>query len=190
MKQILILLSFLLAWNAQGQELIKTYNSTVTLDDAVTADTFYVLFGQPSVVPGRVSDGGVKSDTTAYIENPAMFNGFLGVTIKIDSLKADTVIDSVWQYYQAVDLDKYAFGTKFYLDFTNNDSTGSVDYIENAVPDNRTAGTTPTTVAGWADLDNILSSAAHGFMVVTGMTNVAVADSILVDSNISIGIPK
>ena len=188
MKSILFLLLFVLP--SLGQEINHTYSRTSTLDDASPSDTYYIYFEQIRILTGGLTGGGVKEDTTAELRNTIAFNGDYLVTVFIDSLKANTVLDSIWGYVRPIDQDKVPFGDSLYFDFTNNDTTlTGFDYLENQVPFNRSAATSLTVPNAWANLSGTLPP-CHGVEVGVTFTNVAAVDSAGVKLNHNIGIPK
>lgn len=172
-----------------SQELSHTYSRTSTLDDATASDTYYIYFDQLAWT-GGLKGGGVKTDTTAGIKSPNVFNGKYLVTFYIDSLKAGTVLDSLWGYIRPIDKDKVPFGDSLYFDFTNNDTTlTGFNYLLNQVPFNRSASTSLTVPNGWVNISDILPP-CHGVEVGVTFTQVAATDSAGFKLNHNLGLPK
>jgi len=188
MKTILILLLF--AVQAFSQ-VTHTFQSSNTFHDGNTSDVFYLYFPEPSMIAGRIAGGnrGINSDTTATNANTVMFNNKYTAVGYLDSLKASTVIDSIWGRVRPIDFDKKPFGDYYYFDIANGDSAVAIDYVENAIPQNRDASDTPTSATFSINFDGILPL-CNGLEIEIGMSQIAAADSVRCRMNHMIGVSK
>lgn len=190
-KRFFVLVSFLIL-TSYCFSLDITY--TVTKRDSIgvndTSDKYYIYFPEPGIFPGsRRGNHGVYPDTTTDINSTITFNNQYTISGYIDSLKANTVIDSVWGRVRTLDVDKKPFGDYYYFDFANGDTAVAIDYIENLVPQNRSASDTPTTASFSINFKNVFPQ-CHGLEVEIGMSQVADADSLGFKLNHAIGMKK